>query len=248
MENLEIPSSQPQPAETNQHRTLNLDYTWRKFKTLISDEKNPDKPLYIIDYKIIPKPKFTFRSVGNITDDINIDSKDVKIDAIEAASEIIGKSSLHTFKIDADYECNGHKDTLIAQKRFKTSYTHRSAVLTKKGKPAVLSWTGECGITTWEFVCVDEDQSPLGKFTVNMWGLKKVGKIELMGPLADSQALVDEIVVTGVTLGYLMIWRANNCLSLVGALFNSPGRDNKFISNNVKDGRTAEEPALHAHI
>ncbi|KAJ5232299.1 hypothetical protein N7468_005255 [Penicillium chermesinum] len=207
----------------HQHVTLAMNFAWRKFKSSISDTRSPDKPLYIISYKIFPKLKFIFRkasrddgSDGNTEDDGKSDD------------DVVGTGMVNNISIDSSYTCHGRKDQLVAQRRFHTSYTHRSAALAENGKPKVVTWSGDCGLTKWDFVCVDENQVPLAKFTANLWGLKKIGKVELMGPRANDPAFRDEMVITGIVVGYTMVWRANNIFQLFGALFGKPGHDKEY--------------------
>lgn len=208
----------------SQHVTLNMNFAWRKFKSSVSDARNPDKPLYVISYKIFPRLKFIFhRATGDDGSDGNAED-DGKMDD----NTLIGTGTVNNVSIDSSYECHGRKDKLIAQRRFRTSYTHRSAALAENGQPKVVTWSGDCGLTKWDFVCVDENQVPLAKFTANLWGLKKIGKVELMGPRANDPAFRDEMVITGILVGYTMVWRANNIFQLFGALFGKPGKDKEY--------------------
>ena len=72
---------------------------------------------------------------------------------------------------------------------------------------------------------MDEQQMPVAKFSANAWAIKKVGKIEFPGPKADSDAVRDEIVVTGLMLFYCMLFRASNIFAFFGAIFSRPGHD-----------------------
>jgi hypothetical protein len=205
------------------HVTLSMNFAWRKFKSSISDERDPEKPLYIISYKIFPKLRLIFRRA---TGD---DGSDGTAEDDNSADEsIIGTGTVNNVSIDSSYTCHGRKDKLVAQKRFHTLYTHRSMALSVDGKPQVVTWSGDCGLKRWDFVCVDENQAPLAKFTANLWGLKKLGKVELMGPRANDPAFRDEMVITGILVGYTMIWRANNIFQLFGSLFGKPGNDREY--------------------
>lgn len=91
-----------------------------------------------------------------------------------------------------------------------------------------MSWTSQSGFKTWDFICCDENQSPVAKFTANIWAIKKLGKIELLGPKAFDPAAMDEIVVVGMTLCYCMYMRINNPLNLVGSAFMRTGTEAKI--------------------
>ena len=86
-------------------------------------------------------------------------------------------------------------------------------------QPMKMTWTSSCGFKTWEFICVDENQIAVARISANMWAMKKLGKIEMMGPRAYDDAARDEIVVVGLTLVYCMWLRVNNPLNLVGSAF-----------------------------
>ncbi|KAJ5947775.1 hypothetical protein N7466_000790 [Penicillium verhagenii] len=213
---------QPQDLETStdQHVTLRIDFKWGKFKSLVSDINKPNDPLYIIQYKPFSSKQFIYRSAPT--------------------EKVIGTGSVHVVNIDAEYECRGRRDTLVAQRRLHTLYTHRSGYLKNSdGQPTVMTWTGDIGTTTWDFICTDEQQMPVAKFTANLWGLRKIGKIELMGPSAHQESARDEMLVTGMTLAYCMAVRFANIFSLFGSAFADPGHDKKYKSEPlpVDDGQ-----------
>ncbi|KAJ5524343.1 hypothetical protein N7494_010993 [Penicillium frequentans] len=210
-----IESSQFQSLETtDQHATLRIDFKWGNFKSLVSDVNKPDEPLYIIKYKLFSSKQIIYKSAST--------------------NDVIGTSSIHMVSIDADYECRGRRDTLVAQKRFKTLYTHRSGFLKNpQGQPAVMTWTGDVGASKWDFVCTDEQQMPVAKFTANLWGVKKIGKIELMGPSSHEEGVRDEMLITGMTLAYCMVVRASNMFNLLGSIFGDPAHDKKYKSEPI---------------
>ncbi|KAJ6110605.1 hypothetical protein N7486_002840 [Penicillium sp. IBT 16267x] len=205
-------SSQFQSFETtDQLVTLRIDFKWGKFKSLVSDINKPDEPLYIIKYKMFSPKQIIYKSAST--------------------NDVIGTSSIHMVSIDADYECRGQRDTLVAQKRFKTLYTHRSGFLKNpQGQPAVMTWSGDVGVSTWDFVCTDEQQMPVAKFTANLWGMKKIGEIKLMGSSSHDGGVRDEMLITGMTLAYCMVVRTGNIFSLLGSIFGDPAHDKKYKS------------------
>ena len=193
----EIPQPIRSSAET---RTLQVDFSWKKLGALISEYSNPQSdPIYIVDLKRLKAPHLIFKSATD--------------------NSTIGAGTLHIISINADYEVHAQKGTLKAQKRFKTEYTYLSRAFSDNDSLVIMTWTGSCGLRTWDFICVDEQQMPVAKFTACLWAMKKVGKIEFLGPKADSDAVRDEIVVTGLTLLYCMLLRTNSILSLFGAVF-----------------------------
>lgn len=199
-------SQSPSPERTKPP-VLNVEMQWRKWKAAVTEANNPTAgPLYYTEFKTRSNNLIYKRAADNKT---------------------IGTGTLHTFKIDADYELHGRKDTLVAQKRFRTVYTHRSLAMSETDKPVTLTWTSDSDFKSWDLVCVDELQMPVARFMTNVWATKQYGRIEFTGPRAGSEALRDEIVVTGMTLVYCMALRSASILSLFGALFASPGHDKK---------------------
>lgn len=194
-------------AVTSQSRTLAVDFTWRKLRTLITDtnESNPT-PLYTVDCNIITN-NLTFKTPQN--------------------DQIIGTGDVHAISISPDYQLHGVKGTLKAQKRLRTVYTHMSTTFSTTGAPAKMTWMSKSGFKTWDFICVDEQQQPVARFSANMWAIKKVGKIELLGSKALEEAARDEIVVVGFTLYYCWVLRVNNPLNLLGSAFLSKEKPEK---------------------
>jgi hypothetical protein len=205
--NMEFSPEIPRPIRTSaETRTLQVDFSWKKFMALISDYNSPQSdPIYIVDFKTLKAPHLIFKSA---TDD-----------------SAIGAGTLHTVSINADYEIHSRKGTLKAQRRFKTEYSYLSRAFSDNDSLVTMTWTSSSGFKTWDFVCMDEQQVPVARFSANVWAIKKVGKIEFLGPKADSDAVRDEIVVTGLTLFYCMLLRANNIFAFFGAIFSRPGHD-----------------------
>ncbi|KAK2764478.1 hypothetical protein FQN54_009173 [Arachnomyces sp. PD_36] len=188
---------------TSLHRSsmLQVDFSWKKFKALINDANNPEAgPIYIVNWNAIKSPHLIFKR--------------------PADDHVIGSGTLHAVSINADYEVNGRKGTLAAQKRLKTLYTHQSYTYSGTGKPITMTWTSDSGFTTWDFVCVDEQQRPVAKYSAKIWGVKKIGNIEFMDENLSNEAR-GELVVTGMTLFYCMWLRVNNIFNLFGAAFHS---------------------------
>ncbi|KAJ5585399.1 uncharacterized protein N7459_005199 [Penicillium hispanicum] len=191
----------PSPSWTSsQSRTLAVDFTWSKFQGRVTDGTGPgSQTLYTVPTSIVQSPHLTVRSA----------QKD----------QVIGTGTIHSFSISPDYELHGAKGTLKAQKRFRTVYTHLSHAFSDTDRPVKMTWTSSSGFKTWDFICVDENQIAVARFAVNMWAVKKVGQIEILGPKAYDEAARDEIVVIGLTLVYCMWLRVNNPLNLVGSAF-----------------------------
>lgn len=217
---LSASSTQRESLDTSKIPTYRVEYTWYNFKARIYDDNKPgEEPLYIADFAKLRQPHAIYKRADN--------------------AEVIGTGTLHFFNIDAEYEMNGRKDSIVAQKRFRTIYTHRSLAMSDTDQPVTMTWTSDSGFKTWDFVCVDENMMPVAKFSANIWRMVKLGKIQFMGPKADNHALREELIVTGLTLVYHVMVRTNNLLGVVGALFASPGHDKKSDSTTNHEASTA---------
>lgn len=197
----DIPQSQ---LPEQQPPKLLVDFSWRKFHALVTEEDKPSDPIYIVDFRTLRSPHLVIKSASD--------------------DKVIGTGTLKAISINPDYEIHGQPGKLKALKRFRTQYTHLSRAFSDDEASLMpMTWSSNCGFKTWDFICLDDQQNPVAKFAANAWSVKKVGKIEFMGPKAMSQAARDEIVVTGLTLFYCMVLRTNSILSLFGAIIARPG-------------------------
>lgn len=202
-------SSENIPAHmaVGQSRALAVDFMWSKFHCSVTefDTTNPN-----------PKQVYDI-SCGML-------APHLKIKSVQEDRQI-GTGTVHAISISPDFELHGSKGSLRAQSRLRTIYTHMSHTFSDTDKPAKMNWTSKSGFKTWDFICCDENQIPVAKFTANVWAVKKVAKIELLGPKAFDTAAMDEIVVVGLTLCYCMYLRINNPLNLVGSAFMRSGKE-----------------------
>ncbi|KAJ5959914.1 uncharacterized protein N7479_007064 [Penicillium vulpinum] len=198
-------SDTPQSLQTpSKGPVFTVDFTWKKWKGLVTDANNPGAgPLYTIHFPFSLKSTLVFKKGPD--------------------EEVIGTGKLNMVSINADYELRGQKAHLLAQKRWRTEYTHRSLNFSDTESPVTMTWTSDAGFKSWDFVCVDEQQMPVAKFSAHCWGVTKIGKIEFSGPKANDRAAQEEIMVTGITLFYCMMLRCNNIFNLFGAVFARPG-------------------------
>ncbi|KAF7561511.1 hypothetical protein G7046_g2636 [Stylonectria norvegica] len=195
--------------------TLTVDFSWKKFKAFIAEANNPKEPLYAVDFMTI-KSSMIVKSTAN--------------------GETVGTGTIHPISINAKYELRGQKGQLKALKHFHTSYTHLSDNFSDSDAPVAMTWASSCGFKTWDFICLDDQQNPVAKFSSNSWALKKMGSIEFMGPKATSAAAREEIVVVGLTLFYCMLLRTTNFFSLFGAIFSNPGPIKTEAAENSRLG------------
>lgn len=226
------PSQLSETTKTPKTPALTVDFSWRKFKAIIYEgDTVKGTPLYTLNYRILGRLKLIFKRISNPAALAKISSEETSNIADDTGddnapnSDIIGKGTIRIVHIDADYEVHGRSDKLVAQKRWRTEYTHRSKAMSNDGKLVTMHWLSDSDFKTWDFICVDENQLPVAKCSVNIWALKTIGKIEFMGPKAHDRAFQEEIMVTSLTLAYCMITRVNSPLSLLGSVFAKPGHD-----------------------
>lgn len=199
--------------------TLQVDFSWKKFKAIITEKETPQaKPIYIVDFKA-SKPHLLFKTAAD--------------------DSVLGSGTLHPISINADCYIRGQSIKLEAVKRFKTEYTHLSYVFSETDAPVPMAWTSTSDFKSWDFICLDPKQNPVAKFSANIWAVKKVGNIEFLGSTSD--AARDEIVVTGLTLFYCMVLRTNSILSLFGAIFLRPGHVDKGTPTTVSEHVEGED-------
>lgn len=199
------PQQQEVPPQSS---TLEVDFLWKKFNTSItSKDSNESKPLYIVGFKTL-KSQLTFKSASD--------------------NSTFGTGTLQPISIDTSCTLRGQPLKLKAQKRFKIEYEYSSKAFSETdGEEVPMTWVCDTGFKTWSFVCLDRMQMPVARFEVNIWALKKIGVIELLGMMATDERRREEVVVTGVTLFYFTVLRSSNVCSLLGAVFSRPGKDSK---------------------
>ncbi|KAM5344404.1 hypothetical protein ACJ41O_012941 [Fusarium nematophilum] len=200
--------NKPYPIEPH-NPILQVDYQWRRFKALVTENdgtSNPSTPKYIIDYNTFKSPHLVFHPA-------------------DEPSRVVGSGTLHPVSIHADYDLQGRKGTLKALKRWVTSYTHLSYNYSNSsdGSPAAMTWTSSSNFKTWDFICLDEENNPVAKFSANAWAIKKMANIEFLGPKANDPAAREEILITGLTLYSCMVLRVSSIFSFFGAIFARTG-------------------------
>jgi hypothetical protein len=202
----QLPDSPIQHFDDPKGLHLVVDFAWSKFKNIIS-EKNGDTltPLYVQHFRPT-KPQLRFDHAGT--------------------EDKFATGTINNFSISAECSIGGTNIALKPLKRWKTQYNYLSTTLSEDPKnPAPISWIANMSMKLWDFVCLDENQIAIAKFSVNLWALKEVGNIYFEAPASKlSKEAMDEIVVTGTSILYVMMVRMNNPLHLLGSVFSKPGR------------------------
>lgn len=181
--------------------TLQLDFRWRDFHYLVSETEACDKttPLYDVNLRCSTAQTLSFKEISTGT--------------------IFGTSQIHLISINADCTLRGETFQLEALRRLALRYTHVSRALkASDGTPERLTWTSDCGFKDFDWICLDANQMPIAKLNANMWALKKIAKLEFTRPRhAISRELVEEIVVTALTLYCILGNRINSPFQLLGS-------------------------------
>ena len=232
------PESHQQPHQmASQSRTLHVNFSWRKMKTLITDSSQ-DEPVYLVTCNPLTL-KLTFKSGAQAAKAAAIPDDNPDTDLQDATNDgIIGDGSVHGFKIDCNTHVHGRPIRVSAAKRYKTLYNYPSLAFSSDPsgkKPAIMTWKSNSSFRCFDFVLLDESQQSVARFKVKYFGFRKVATIELLGPKADDQAARDEVVVTGLTLYTCMVYRASSIFSLFGATVARPGKDYKVTEKQVTE-------------
>lgn len=187
--------------------TLQIDFAWSKFRNVVSEKDGLQlTPLYIQHFRAL-KPNLLFDRAADNTQFATGTINNISI----AASCTIGTQTI----------------PIKPLKRWKTQYNYLSNAFSTPSSPAIpISWIANSTLKTWDFVCLDATtQMPIAKFAVNFWAMVQVGNIYFEKSKKEvSEAMRDEVVVTGLTILYVMMTRMNNPLHLLGAAFAKPGR------------------------
>ena len=201
------PDSPIQHVDTPKGLTLQVDFAWSKFRNTISEKSSTGQltPVYIQHFRPT-KPQLRFDSADTNTQ--------------------FATGTIKTISIAADCVIHGITVPLKPLKRWKTQYNYLSTTLSPNGStPAPVTWITNSSLKIWDFICLDANQLPIAKFSVNIWALKQVGNFHFDKSAAEvSRAVRDEVVVMGLTLFYVMAVRMNNPLHLLGSAFAKPGK------------------------
>ncbi|KAL6704920.1 hypothetical protein ACN47E_007465 [Coniothyrium glycines] len=217
------------PYHASEPKGLHLvvDFTWSKFRNIIN-EKTADgrvQPLYIQHFRAT-KPQLKFG----------------RADPSDATKEVdanFATGVINSVAIDGESTINGRSIHIKPLKRWRTQYNYLShAIRSSTSAPVPVNWIAKCTLKVWDFVCINaQTQEPIAKFSVNFWAVKEVGNLYFeKSREALGQELLDEVVVTGVTILYIMMTRINNPLNLVGAVFAKTGKAEDQEEQGSADG------------
>jgi hypothetical protein len=201
------PSASPlRHYDTPTGLTLQVDFAWSKFRNVVSEKNGSNlTPLYIQHFRPT-KPQLRIEDATNNTK--------------------IASGTINNVSIAAECSIRGQTIAIKPLKKWKTQYNYLSTALSSTSSPVAVSWVTNSTMKTWDFLCLDSTtQLPIAKFSVNLWALKQVGNFYFEKSAAEvSRELREEVVVTGLTILYVMMTRMNNPLHLLGATFAKAGK------------------------
>ncbi|PVI00577.1 hypothetical protein DM02DRAFT_614238 [Periconia macrospinosa] len=196
--------------ETPTGAAFQVDFTWSRFRNIVKERKGDSlTPVYIQHFRPL-KPQ------------LQIDDA--------ATKTRISTGTINGVSIAAECTIHGQTIGIKPLSKWKTAYNYFSPALSSAELVAV-SWITTWSLKTWDFVCVESStQSPIAKFSVNLWALKEVGNFYFAKSAAElPKELRDEVITVGLTILYVMATRMNNPLNLLGSTFAKAGK--------VEDGR-----------
>jgi hypothetical protein len=175
--------------------TYKVDFTWKKFKGVITDNKT-NEHVMDIDCKRMTKPHLKFKDPKNV---------------------VIGKASFNVVSIHAECEVRGRVKRIQAMKRWATEYTYLSDAFAQgSDSPVPMYWTSSSGFKHWDFILLDSNKEPVARFHSNIWAVSKLGFLEFMGDY--SAETKEEICITGCSVYYNTLLRMNNVFQFFGAI------------------------------
>jgi hypothetical protein len=183
------------PPIANDLDTYKVDFTWKKFKGIITDNKT-SAPIMDIDCKRMTKPHLKFKNPKN---------------------ELIGTASFNVVSIHAECEIRGRPKRIQAMKRWTTEYTYLSDAFAQgSDAPVPMYWTSSSGFKHWDFILLDSNKEPVARFHSNIWAVSKLGFLEFMGDY--SAETKEEICITACSVYYNTLLRMNNVFQFFGAI------------------------------
>ena len=105
------------------HDTYNVDFTWKKLRGIITDNRT-NAHVMDIDCKKFTKPHAVFKDPEDKT---------------------IGTASFNVVSIHAECEVRGRAKRVQAMKRWATEYTYLSDAFAEGGLPVPMYWTSSSG-------------------------------------------------------------------------------------------------------
>jgi len=159
-------------------RTLDIAYEGKLSRTINVLEPNSTNPLYTIKTKAF-KPHLTFTS--------------------PTSADPIATVNFHNLSSKIDVIIRGQTTTLKPEWKLKSTYSY-----TSPNTSGARMWQANKLVST-DMVCLDEQGIALARWTFPKWSMTKLGTLEIVGDGVGEGAMLEELVVVGVTVAYHIV-------------------------------------------
>lgn len=204
------------PDGSGHHSTLLIDLGLRNSKSIVTDACSQQKPLYEVSYRSERHDGLSMRiQRGTGYDNSNRSSHDNVISTgVVAEFGNIVRYSYCSREVTLQ-PTEGSKSTKTQSK----SYNWTPGAQTVHGEPKRLTWQGETTKKCSSYKCLDEYGARVAEFTIDSSiGKGKTGRLELIDPLASSDAFRDEILTTCILVVYPSMLRTKSKDRLLGSI------------------------------
>ena len=158
-------------------RTLEVRYQKMLSRSIEVCDTNSTTPLYTIKTGAF-KPHMIFKSTDDRT---------------------IATIAHHNLSAKIDITMRGQTTLLKQEWKWKESHVYKSPT-----SSAPRTWKSD-KLTSMDMVCLDERGIALARWQFAKWSITKLGTIEVVGDAVAGGELLDELVVTGVTVAYFRL-------------------------------------------
>lgn len=154
-------------------RTLEIRRQGKLSRNIEVLDVNSTSALYAIKRKTL-KPQLTFTSASD--------------------NQTVATVGFRNFSFNIDIDCRGQSSTVKQEWKWKATYTYISPTTS-----AALTWKAE-QLTSMDLICQDERGIALARFHYAKWSMTKLGTLEIVGNAAAGGPMLEELVVTGVSV------------------------------------------------
>lgn len=172
-------------------RTLEISYEGKLSRTINVLEPTSTTPLYTIKTKAL-KPHLTFTS------------------STSPSTDPIATVSFHNLSRKIDITIRGQATTLKPEWKLKSTYSY-----TSPNTSSARTWQANKLVST-DMVCLDENGIALARWTFPKWSMTKLGTLEIVGDGVGEEAMLEELVVVGVTVAYHIVQQTGAAAASAG--------------------------------
>lgn len=175
-------------------RILEVRYQGKLSSSIDVSDENRNTPLYTIKTRTF-KPQLTFTSISD--------------------NQTIATVEHHNFSNKIDITVRGQPTTLKQEWKLKESYTYTSP--TTSGAHA---WKAD-KLTSMDMICLDERGMALARWQFAKMSMTKLGTLEIVGDAAAGGPMLEEIIVTGVTVAHYQLKKVGINAAAAGSAASS---------------------------